>query len=98
MAKKINKHELLDEIVADYTRRTRDGKAPEIAAYKRKYPAIANDIEDVLSSVAMIEGLKEESETREPSGNPAAHAELFNKKQIGEYVVCLLYTSDAADE
>ena len=87
MAKKINKHELLDEIVADYTRRTRDGKAPEIAAYKRKYPAIANDIEDVLSSVAMIEGLKEESETREPSGNPAAHAELFNKKQIGEYVV-----------
>ncbi len=87
MTKKINKEELLDKIVADYTRRTREGKAPEIAAYKRKYPSIADDIEDVLSSVAMIEGLKIETQTRDPSGDPARNTDISHLKQIGEYVL-----------
>ena len=55
MDSKISKEQLLERIVDDYTRKTREGKAPEIAAYKRKYPEIADEIDDLLSSVAMIE-------------------------------------------
>jgi len=87
LKKKISKSELLDKIVDDYTRRTREGEAPEISAYKRKYPAIANDIEDVLSSVAMIEGLKAEAATQDPAGDATQNADLVNRKQIGEYVL-----------
>lgn len=87
MSRKISKSELLDEIVADYTRRTRKGDAPEIAAYKREHPDIADDIEDVLSSVAMIEGLKAEAATRDPSGDVARNVDLGSRKQIGEYVL-----------
>jgi serine/threonine protein kinase len=87
MGKNINKDELLDKIVEDYTRRTRDGDAPEIAAYKRKYPSIADEIEDVLSSVAMIEGLK--AETRDPHSDASSIkiADLSGMKQLGDYVL-----------
>ena len=89
MNKKIeNKDELLDRIVADYTKRMRAGKAPEIAKYKRKYPSIANEIDDLLTSVAMIEGLKQDAEGQGDTLAPRSNAKDFsNLKQLGDYVL-----------
>ncbi len=87
MGKNIDKDELLDQIVEDYTRRTRDGDAPEIAAYKRKYPSIADEIEDVLSSVAMIEGLKAETRDPQTGTDSVKNADLSSMKQLGDYVL-----------
>lgn len=89
MSKKINnRDELLDKIVADYTKRTRAGETPEIAKYKRKFPALADEIDDLLTSVAMIEGLKRDSigqgETLAPSSNAT---DFSNIKQLGDYVL-----------
>ena len=87
MGENINKDELLDEIVADFTRQTRAGKAPEISTYKRKHPAFADEIEDLLSSVAMIEGLK--AETRDPQSDASSlkNADLSGTKQLGDYIL-----------
>ena len=87
MEENINKHELLDSIVADYTRRTREGRAPDIAEYKREHPTIAADIEDVLSSVAMIEGLKAESKDPQGTANSKQISDLSGRKQLGDYVL-----------
>ncbi len=87
MKKKItNKDDLLDKIVADYTRRTREGRAPEIAIYKRKYPTLAEEIEDILSSVAMIEGLKIET-NQEDGLKVKKNSDLSEMKQLGDYVI-----------
>ena len=89
MNKKIeNKDELLDRIVADYTKRMRAGQAPEIAKYKRKFPAIADEIDELLTSVAMIEGLKLDSERLGDTLAPKSRAKDFsNVKQLGDYVL-----------
>ncbi|QEG24432.1 serine/threonine-protein kinase [Mariniblastus fucicola] len=87
MGKNISKDELLDKIVEDYTRRTRAGKTPEIAVYKRKYPDLADEIDDLLSSVAMIEGLKAETKSRSDDGNSKRNADLSGLKQLGDYVL-----------
>ncbi len=86
MKKKITNDELLDRIVADYTRQTREGRAPEIATYKREHPALAEEIEDLLSSVAMIEGLKVETkQDSEPTNQK--NSDLSGLKQLGDYVI-----------
>lgn len=87
MGKNINKDELLDEIVADFTRQTREGKAPEISTYKRKHPAFADDIEDLLSSVAMIEGLKAETKDPHSDASSIKNADLSGTKQLGDYIL-----------
>ena len=87
MGKNINKDELLDKIVADYTRRIREGDTPKIDTYKRKYPSIADDIEDLLSSVAMIEGLKAETKNPESDASKTKNADLSGMKQLGDYVL-----------
>ncbi|MDB4767041.1 hypothetical protein OAG71_05085, partial [bacterium] len=48
----------LEEIVEQFTAEIRAGKTPEVRKYVQQYPAHANDLPDLLSSVAMIEGLK----------------------------------------
>ena len=87
MGENINKHELLDRIVDDYTRRTRDGDAPDIATYKREHPQFADEIEDLLSSVAMIEGLKAETKSHDDPASSKRNADVSNLKQIGDYVI-----------
>ena len=87
MGENINKHELLDKIVDDYTRRTRDGDAPDIATYKREHPQFADEIEDLLSSVAMIEGLKAETKSHDDPASSKRNADVSNLKQIGDYVI-----------
>ena len=85
MTKKLSKDELLERIVADYTRRTRKGSAPDIGRYQLKYPAIKNEIEELLSSVAMIEGLKAESLSTNDDNE--SDQELTKLKQLGDYVL-----------
>lgn len=87
MGKNISKDELLDKIVEDYTQRTRAGETPEIEDYKRKYPSVADEIEDLLSSVAMIEGLKAETKDPQSGGHTIKNADLSGMKQLGDYVL-----------
>lgn len=82
MSGKISKDDLLEKIVADYTRRVRKGKAPSISAYQRKYPKLADEIDDLLASVAMIEGLKIESTQSDRNDT-----ELSSLKQLGDYLL-----------
>lgn len=87
MNENLSDDELLEMIVADFTRLTREGSRPEIATYQQKYPRIAGDIEDVLSSVAMIEGLKSETQASAPSANTCRNRELSQRERIGEYLL-----------
>ena len=86
MAQNVNKDALLEKIVADYTRRFREGDTPAIGKYKSKYPEFANEIEELLTSVAMIEGLKIES-ARGSSSQDSATDDLTNRKQLGDYLL-----------
>ena len=85
MADKLSKDQLLDNIVADYTRQTRKGNAPQISNYKQKHPQFADEIDDLLTSVAMIEGLKSD-DSQKRTGDTTA-ADLSHLKQIGDYVI-----------
>ena len=85
MNPEISKHELLDQIVAEYTRQTREGQQPDIANYKRQHPQLADEIEDLLTSVAMIEGLKSDSSI--DKGESTVTRDFSNLKQIGDYVI-----------
>ena len=86
MSEKETKDELLEKIVADYTRRFREGSSPAIGEYKSKYPKLANEIEELLTSVAMIEGLKIESASSS-SGEDSSTDDLAKRKQLGDYLL-----------
>lgn len=83
MTQRINKDELLEKIVADYTLRLRQGRAPSIGKYQDKYPAVRDEIEELLSSVAMIEGLKTDQKTE----NQFQESDISNLKQLGDYLL-----------
>lgn len=50
--------EILEQIVDEFTARLRAGEHPAIAEYQRQHPALQDELEDLLGSVAMIEQLK----------------------------------------
>jgi serine/threonine protein kinase len=83
MTKKILKDDLLEKIVANYTQQIRDGKAPAISAYQKKYPELAEEIDDLLTSVAMIEGLKVDSHESSQTND----FDLSELKQLGDYLL-----------
>ena len=87
MAQEIDKDALLEKIVADYTRQFRDGDRPAIGDYKSKHPEFANEIEELLTSVAMIEGLKIESASGSSSSQDSVTDDLTNRKQLGDYLL-----------
>ena len=87
LSDQLSDDQLLDMIVADFTRLTREGNCPEIATYQQKYPRIADDIEDVLSSVAMIEGLKSETQSADQGASTNRNRELSQRERIGEYLL-----------
>ena len=53
----------LDDIVAQFTAEIRAGKTPKVDQYIQQHPAHADELDELLSSVAMIEGLKNYSPT-----------------------------------
>ena len=57
-------HEVLETIVDQFTQALRAGEHPAIVDYQQRYPELADEIEDLLSSIAMIEQLKSSGDTR----------------------------------
>lgn len=80
-----NKDRILERIVAHFTKRMRDGKYPSIERYKREFPDLAEEIEEVLSSVAMIEELKQ-VDTHGATASGKRKLNLVHKK-LGDYRV-----------
>ena len=68
---------VLDRIVEDFTRRIREGESPSIRQYQKSYPIHHDEIFELLSSVAMIEGLK-------PSAATLAEAQHGSMNQIAK--------------
>ncbi len=75
--------EQLDSLVDEFVQRLRCGEEPSIAAYLEKYPALAEELEEVLASAAMIERLKQ----AEPagSGNGSLASRLPRIERLGDY-------------
>lgn len=78
-------HEVLERIVEHFTQRIREGKLPSIAEYQDRFPGLRDDIEPLLSSVAMIEQLKSGDEA--PASKRPALDQVSDLKRIGNYRV-----------
>ena len=78
--------ELLEKIVAHFTRQLRAGKHPSIGKYQKKFPQLADEIEEVLASVAMIEQLKKDSDS-DTHPNQGKFDSVKNLTQIGSYQI-----------
>ncbi|MEM9410925.1 MAG: serine/threonine-protein kinase, partial [Planctomycetota bacterium] len=76
--------ELLDRVVEEFTERLRHGERPAISEYKDEYPELADDIDELLTSVAMIEELKSQS-TTQSSSLKKDMKEITKLDQIGDY-------------
>ncbi len=76
---------ILERIVDQFTAELRDGKHPAIGDYQERHPKLAIEIADVLSSVAMIEQLKNGSVTR--VDYHSRFESVSDLKQIGNYTV-----------
>jgi serine/threonine protein kinase len=77
-------HELLDQLVEQFTARIRAGETPSIADYQARYPTWSDEIHELLSSAAMIEGLKRQ--TGLPgTGRRPPFEELSEMQRLGEY-------------
>lgn len=75
--------QLLETVVETFTSQLRQGKHPSIASYQQQHPHLADEIHELLSSVAMIEQLK----------TPTADGNSLNRRlndtlqiqQLGDY-------------
>ena len=76
--------ELLDGVVEDFTARLRSGERPAIQEYATQYPSLAEDIEELLTSVAMIEELKKQSNSVADSFK-SEMKEILQLDHIGDY-------------
>ena len=61
MATEPSDDELLESIIHEFTTAIRAGQHPTIQQYQDRYPHLADEIADVLSSISMIEQLKSAS-------------------------------------
>ena len=77
--------ELLDRIVAHFTAALRSGSYPAIADYQKRFPKLSEEIEEMLSSVAMIEQLKGESEDQPAPNNKKLFDKVSGLTRIGKY-------------
>ena len=77
--------ELLEKIVDHFTARMRSGEHPSITEYQDRFPAHRDEIDDLLSSVAMIEQLKPNSASN-TDGRPLLD-KVASLKQIGNYKI-----------
>lgn len=73
----------LEDVVDQFTASLRAGGLPSIDAYARKYPAIADDIYKVLSSIQWMEQLSHsESDSRERANAPMSRCSV---KVLGSF-------------
>ena len=97
-----NSGELLEKVVERFTQEVRDGNSPNVEQWVQDHPHLSDELSDLLSSVAMIEGLKNFSlSTSHPQ---SSFADVEIPDYLGEYKIvreigrggmgiCLLYTS-----
>jgi serine/threonine protein kinase len=77
--------QVLERIVEEYTRRIRNGDRPSIAEFQDRYPQLKEQIQDLLSSVAMIEELKQANDSvNQPLQNKQID-EIRQLRRIGDY-------------
>ena len=76
--------ELLDSVVEDFTARLRQGERPGIQEYSNKHPGMSEEIEELLTSVAMIEELKTQSNSSSDSLKREMK-EIMRLDRIGDY-------------
>ena len=77
--------ELLEQVVERFTEEVRAGNEPDVEQWVRDYPGLSGELSDLLSSVAMIEGLKNFSPT---TSLPQAHfADVEIPDYLGEYKI-----------
>jgi len=78
-----NETKTLEEIVEQFTAEIRSGQTPDVQQYTEQYPAHSEELTDLLSSVAMIEGLKNYSPN---SSVPDQHLiDIDVPEFLGEY-------------
>lgn len=58
-----SKQQLLDQLADEFVSLLRAGNRPSIAEFQQRHPTIKEEIEEVLTSVAMIEDLKQQNDT-----------------------------------
>jgi serine/threonine protein kinase len=81
---RLTRDELLERIVDHFTKQLRSGRQPKISEYQQKHPQLADDIQDLLSSVAMIEELKRKHDSQPNSLNRRLD-EVLQLTRIGDY-------------
>lgn len=77
--------DILDALVEEFTRRLRAGEHPAIAEFQQRHPELSDEIDELLSSVAMIEQLK--SDSNHQSQKADRMARLGNLKHLGGYQI-----------
>ena len=75
--------DLLEQVVEQFTVEVRDGKQPNIEDYLAQYPQLSDELPDLLSSIAMIEGLKNFSPSTSQPESRFGNFEL--PEYLGEY-------------
>lgn len=76
--------DLLDQLVERFTEKVRAGETPSIVEFQQQHPHLKDEIHELLSSVAMIEGLKKQSGSLAGSGH-RPFDDLINLERLGEY-------------
>ena len=76
--------ELLEKLVDQFTDAMRQGVDVSIQSYQRAFPQYAYEIHELLTSVAMIEQLKSESDQASKSNRKLLDG-VSNLKEIGSY-------------
>ncbi|MBX3420063.1 MAG: protein kinase [Pirellulaceae bacterium] len=85
MDRKLDDHEILEAIIEQFTTQLRAGEFPSIAHYQQQYPELAEEIHELLSSIAIIEQLKSASETRTELRHSLDSVQHL--KRIGNYKI-----------
>lgn len=75
----------LDAVVDQFTAQYRAGLAPSIAQFQQRFPQFHDELGELLSSVAMIEGLKQQSARSPSSEEPETFPEQI--RELGDYTL-----------
>ena len=80
-----NSGELLEQVVERFTEEVRSGNNPDVDQWVQNYPHLSDELSDLLSSVAMIEGLKNFSPSASLPQSRFANVEIPD--YLGEYKI-----------
>ena len=80
-----NSGELLEQVVERFTQEVRAGSNPDVDQWVQDHPHLSDELSDLLSSVAMIEGLKNFSPTTSHPQSRFADVEIPD--YLGEYKI-----------